>query len=252
MQLDDIVIKLKERLLDVSYRNQKGFLSSSFSIMDILVCLYYEIMNNDDQMVLSKGHAAFGLYAILEDLGQIEEGELDTFGKYGSRLSLMAGGKSVPGIYFSTGSLGVGLSEAVGMAYAKKLKNEKGRIFVIIGDGELNEGSIWEGLISVVRFRLNNFVCIIDNNKSSKIWNNDGLEFSKMLPDGYMIANIDGHNHKDILNTLCSIASDQPLIVIANTIKGKGCKTMENYSELWHSKSPNLEEYTLLKGELYE
>lgn len=247
----ETVIKLKNRILDVAFRNQKGFIPSSFSIMDIIVCLYYDIVGANDEVILSKGHAALGLYSVLEDLGKIRQGELDTFGKYGSRLSLMAGGKEVPGIIFSTGSLGVGLSEAVGVAYAKKLKREQGRVFVIVGDGELNEGSVWEGLISAAQLKLDNFVCIVDHNKSSMVWQDSGLNFENMFPSEYVVKKVNGHDNNDICDAICNSPSGRPLILIANTIKGKGCKSIEDNPGLWHSKAPSEEEYAVLKGELY-
>lgn len=247
----ETVIKLKNRILDVAFRNQRGYISSSFSIMDILVCLYYDIISADDEVILSKGHAALGLYSVLEDLGKLQQGELDTFGKYGSRLSLMAGGEKVPGVIFSTGSLGVGLSEAVGVAYAKKLKQEKGRVFVIVGDGELNEGSVWEGLISAAMLKLDNFVCIIDHNKSSAVWRDSGLNFEDMFPAEYIVNRVDGHDNSAICGVLCNSSLGRPLILIADTIKGKGCKSTEENAALWHSKAPSEEEYAILKGELY-
>lgn len=247
-----IIKKLKHRMLDVAYKNQVGFLASSFSAMDIMVVLYYYVMQDlvscKDEFVLSKGHAAFGLYAILEDKGILREGELDSFGQYGSRLSLMADRGRTPGVLFSTGTLGHGFPEAVGLAQGKHIQKEKGKVYVLIGDGELNEGTNWECLLAAPQLGLDNLVCIIDNNYSSNaIKINNYLEMLRSFQ--WNALEVNGHDGQELLNVLNESYS-MPTIIVANTVKGKGCKTMEDNPGLWHSKAPTKEEYEMLKEEL--
>ena len=235
-------------MLEVAYKNQQGFLPSSFSILDILVTLYYEVMEKEDQFVLSKGHAAFGLYVVLEDKGILERDELDTFGQYQSRLSLMAE-RGVPGVLFSTGSLGHGLPEAVGMAYGNRMKKKNNRIFVIIGDGELNEGTNWEALLAASKLGLDHVICILDNNHTTE----KGIDLAdlrgKFEAFNWHVEEVDGHDERELINVL-NQSYDVPFMVIADTIKGKGCDSFEQQAGLWHSKAPNEEEYKMLLQEL--
>lgn len=244
------VRQLKERMLEVSYKNQQGFLPSAFSILDILVTLYYEIMEEEDQFVLSKGHAAFGLYAVLEDKGILEKGELDTFGQYRSRLSLMAE-RGISGVLFSTGSLGHGLPEAVGMAYGNRVKKRKNRVFTVIGDGELNEGTNWEAMLAAFKFGLDHLVCILDNNHTTE----QGIDLTDLRRRfeafNWHVEEINGHKEQELADAL-NQKHHVPYMIIANTIKGKGCSLFEQQAGLWHSKAPNEEEYKMLLKELNE
>lgn len=249
------VRQLKLRMLEVAYRNQQGFLPSSFSVLDILVSLYYEVMQYDgktgeysDDFILSKGHAALALYAILEDRNIIENNELETWGKYKSRLCLMAD-RRVPGIMFSTGSLGHGLPEAVGVAYARKIQNIKGKVFVLVGDGEMNEGSNWEAVQVASRMKLNNLVCIIDYNKSSSFIEGHWGMKERLESFGCSIGKVDGHDGEQLKNILSKDSANVKMI-IANTVKGKGCSAMEENPALWHSKAPDREEYDAMVREV--
>lgn len=247
--------QLKRRMLEIAYKNQQGYLPSSFSILDILVSLYYEVMQDDpqdrfiDEFVLSKGHAALALYTILEDKNILEKEELERWGKYNSHLCLMAERK-MPGVLFSTGSLGHGLPEAVGLAYAKKIQNENGRVFVLIGDGELDEGSNWEALQAASRIKLENLVCIVDNNKSSSYpilgkWK----DTKKVNIFECCMRKVDGHNG-DALKKVLNEKADTVMIVVADTVKGKGCSVMESNPALWHAKSPSEQEYISMLEEV--
>lgn len=247
MQEHDAVVKrLKHRMLDVAYKNQVGFLPSSFSVLDIMASLYYFVMQEEDEFILSKGHAAFGLYAILEDKNLLE-GSLEDFGRYDSGLSLMAE-RSVPGVLFSTGSLGHGFPEAVGLAYGRRIQKKEGKVYCLIGDGELHEGTNWESFLGVPRLKLDNLVCIIDNNKSSRaIEINNYRELLEAF--GWNVQEVNGHNGKGLFSVLKE-AYCMPTVVIADTVKGKGCKVMEDNPDLWHSKFPAEQEYRILKEEL--
>lgn len=249
------VKQLKLRMLEVAYRNQQGFLPSSFSILDILVSLYYEVMKYDldkgeyiDEFVLSKGHAALALYSILEDKGIIENKELETWGRYQSHLCLMAERK-IPGVLFTTGSLGHGLPEAVGLAYAKKIQNIEGRVFVLIGDGELNEGSNWEAIQVASRMKLDNLVCIVDNNSSSLFAGEQKGLREKFEAFDCLVDTVEGHNEYELSKAI-NKRGNTVRIVIAATVKGNGCSAMEANPALWHSKAPNREEYEFMSKEV--
>jgi len=244
------VIALKKRMLEASYRSQQGFLASSFSILDIMVALYYEVMDSKwDCFVLSKGHAVFALYTIFEDLGILEKNELETFGDYKSRLPLMAERGSVPGVEFSTGSLGHGLPEAIGVAYAKKIKKVPGRVYVLVGDGEINEGTNWEAISIASKLGLDNLILIVDNNISTdNMFYSNGLR--RQLKDfGWEVEQINGHEVQ-LLTEVLAQKKNVPMAIIADTIKGKGCRSMEENPSLWHSKVPSLAEYHMLVEEL--
>ncbi|MBD5478604.1 MAG: transketolase [Lachnospiraceae bacterium] len=252
---EEKVRQLKERMLEVAYKNQRGFLASSFSILDILVVLYYEVMQADghgtcvDEFVLSKGHAALALYAILEDKHVLKNGELEHWGKYQSQLCLMAERK-LPGVLFSTGSLGHGLPEAVGLAYAKKLRKEDGRVFVLVGDGELDEGTNWEAILAASRMKLDNLVCIVDNNKSAASALVEKPEEAQRFERfGLLTECVNGHDEHALRKALQKKA-DRVMLVIADTIKGNGCAAMEANPALWHSKAPNEQEYISMLEEV--
>lgn len=252
---EEKVRQLKKRMLQVCFKNQQGYLPSSFSILDILVLLYYEVMQCDvqkmyiDEFILSKGHAALALYAILEDKNILKKNELEKWGKYNSQLCLMAERK-IPGILFSTGSLGHGLPEAVGLAYAKKIHKEKGRVFVLIGDGELEEGSNWEAFLAAIKMKLDNLVCIIDHNRSSgssilEKW--EKFQRFKMLE--CYVEKVNGHD-ECLLRKVLNKNKDRIVVIIADTVKGKGCSAMELNPALWHSKAPNEQEYLFMLEEV--
>ncbi|MCI9251210.1 MAG: transketolase [Lachnospiraceae bacterium] len=252
---EEKVRQLRERMLETACKNQQGYLPSSFSVLDILVSLYYEVMQYDvqgsciDEFVLSKGHAALALYAILEDRNVLKNGELENWGQYNSQLCLMAERK-MPGVLFSTGSLGHGLPEAVGVAYAKKIQKEKGRVFVLTGDGELDEGSNWEAFQAASRLKLDNLVCIVDHNNSS-------LSLPLEIPGdvqrvemfGCFAEHVDGHNEYALRQVL-NRQADRVMLVIADTVKGKGCSAMESNPALWHAKAPNEQEYRSMLKEV--
>lgn len=252
---EEKVRQLKERMLEISYKNQQGYLPSSFSILDIMVSLYYEIMQFDesrgciDEFVLSKGHAALALYTILEDRNILKNNELESWGKYNSQLCLMAE-RRLPGVLFSTGSLGHGLPEAVGLAYAKKVQKEEGRVFVLVGDGELDEGANWEALLAASRMKLDNLVCIVDNNKSAaSLLAEKAEDVRKFERFGCLTERVDGHDERE-LGQVFRKKVDRVMLVIADTVKGKGCSAMESNPALWHAKAPNEQEYIFMLEEV--
>ncbi len=252
------ICELKKYILQISHDTHEGHVPSAFSVLDILYVLYHEVLNIDphnpkksdrDYLIVSKGHSAVGIYAILADCGFFDMEELKTFGKFKSRLGGHPDLNKVPGIEASTGSLGHGFPIAAGIAMGVGYKNSAQKVFCIVGDGELNEGSVWETFALAGEHQLKNFVAIIDYNHSldrSIRWGN--LE-NKISEFGWDTAVVDGHNHAELLKIFTK-QHDKPLAVIANTIKGKGCATMEKDPAAWHHRAPNDAELQQLMEEL--
>lgn len=240
-------------------------IASILSVADILAVLYSDVLNYDasdpkndkrDRVILSKGHAGAAMYAALAEAGFFDKEMLKTHTQNGSILSGHVSHKGVPGVEFSTGSLGHGLSVAAGMAMAAKKDEKSHRVFVILGDGECDEGSVWEAALFANQFKLSNLVAIIDYNKMQSLdfcENTLALEpfADKWKSFGWNVINIDGHNHAELKSALLSVSTDKPTVVIANTIKGKGISFMEN-NILWHYRAPRGEEYDAAVKELEE
>ena len=250
--------KLKKLIIELSYKSKEGHIASAFSIIDILYILYDEILrikthdmniDNDDTFILSKGHASLALYAILYNNSYFTLRELKTFCDYNSPFGGHPDKNKIPGVTASTGSLGHGLPLAVGIAMGKKIQGNTSKTFVLVGDGELNEGSNWEAILLAANHNLNNIVCIVDHNKSTdRALKIDDLK-NKFQSHGWDAIEIEGHNYEQIKSSLSKELSIQPLSIVAHTIKGKGIKKMENNPE-WHHKYPNDEEYAEFIREL--
>lgn len=223
--------KLKKRILEVAYRDEMGHIPSALSILDIVWFLHDEVMDKKDQFILSKGHGVMALYAVLEEKGLIQ---------WNSRL--MGHPKRGGAILASTGSLGHGLPIAVGLAFAKKLRKESGKVYCLVGDGECNEGTIWESIALAVHRKLDNLVVIVDQNHSSdRALDNQELE-KKFGAFGCLTSNIDGHNEDMITSITACTGSGKPFVVVADTIKGNGIPFMKNNPE-WHNKKIDKETY---------
>lgn len=235
-----------------SYSNA-SHTGSALSIVEILIVLYFRFLNIDpkyptnprrDKFILSKGHASSALYAVLAKRGFFDSSILDKFYIDGGILPGHLDMEAVPGIDCSTGSLGHGLSIGVGMAVASKYQKLKSKIIVMISDGELNEGSIWEPLLLAPHLGLNNLTVIIDYNKiqsfgmTNEVINLEPLN-EKMNSFNWDVMEIDGHDFKEIENSFNS-KTKKPKLIIAHTIKGKGVSFMENKLE-WHYRSPDKE-----------
>lgn len=259
----------RKNLLKVVNHAGAGHIGGPLSAMDILTTLYFHEMNvdpsnpkapNRDRFVLSKGHSAIGLYCVLAEKGYLEYEELFTFDSIDSRLQGHPDMNALPGIEMSTGSLGQGISAAVGMALGAKLKNEDFRVYCMIGDGESQEGQVWEAAFIAEKYKLDNLVVIIDFNKlqqygwpateNYRLAPNDNLE-EKWTSFGWHVFRIDGHSYDEISKILSEAKTikGKPSVIIADTIKGKGISFMEgNY--LWHSKVPSDEELAAALEEL--
>lgn len=238
------------------YLAKASHIASALSISDIVAVLYGKIMRLDqaiinapsrDRFILSKGHACVAVYAALAEMGFIPRKQLETYGQDYSALMAHINHK-VPGVEFSTGSLGHGLSFGVGKALAAKWKKQAWRIFVLMSDGELDEGSNWEALMFAAHHDLDNLVAIIDYNKLQSLTTVDKtvrLEplIDKFIAFGWAVKEVDGHDHNALNNALGSVpwVVAKPSMLIAHTIKGKGVSFMENKVE-WHYRSPNTEQ----------
>lgn len=234
-------LKLVKRVIEVCHKAKEGHIGSSLSILDILYVLYEKVLKNHHHFILSKGHASLGLYVILEHFGLLRE-DLDNMGRFESKL----GGhpsRYIEEVIASTGSLGHGLPIALGIALAEKIKKTDKNTFVIIGDGESNEGTVWESALLASHHKLNNLCCILDYNHS----NDRALLLEPILKKfesfGWNPIEVDGHSHEELWKVFMNLSKDKPTFILANTIKGKGCSIMENNPE-WHHKSPSDSEYS--------
>ena len=239
-------------------------IGSALSICDILAVLYSSILNVDpsdpsdptrDRFILSKGHACVAVYAALAEKGFFTKSELDTYGQDHSLLMNHISHK-VKGVEFSTGSLGHGLPFAVGKALAAKRLKEDWRVFVVLSDGEMDEGSNWEALMFAAHHSLDNLVAVIDYNKLQSLTTVEktlGLEplIDKLQAFGWSVRELDGHNHTQLQESLSAVPWEggKPSAILAHTIKGKGVSFMENSVE-WHYRSPNSEQLAQALEEL--
>lgn len=254
---EQTIKKLKRKIIEISASSKEGHLASSFSILDILWILYDKILSIDprkpddpdrDIFILSKGHASLGLYAVLAEKKFFSLSELENFGKFNSILGGHPDRNKVPGAEASTGSLGHGFPIGIGIALGLKIKKMDNKVFVLIGDGECNEGTVWESSLLASHHNLSNLCCVVDYNHSTDRALDMGDIAKKFKAFGWDTCVINGHNHEEIYNALIK-TSDKPRTIIANTIKGYGSKTMEN-NPAWHHKFPSSEELDILLEEL--
>lgn len=259
MNRNEKIKQLKKEILTISYETGEGHVPTAFSILDILYVLYNDVMNIDpndamkkdrDYCIVSKGHAAIGLYAILADRGFFTKDELVTFGQFNSRLGGHPDYNKVPGVEASTGSLGHGLPMAVGIAMGLSIQKSNQKVYCILGDGETNEGSIWEAVLLAGQHELDNLICIFDYNHSIEKYIKWGDMEQKFNDFGWATVSINGHDHEEIRRAVTHKVAEKPLMVIANTIKGFGCETMENDFSAWHHRSPSKEELDMLIKEI--
>lgn len=264
-RLIEISNKLRIDILEMISSSGSGHPGGSLSIIDILTYLYFEKMDikeldeeKRDRFILSKGHAAPALYAVLCEKGYFEKKELKNLRKMGSILQGHPDSKKCLGVEVSTGSLGQGFSNACGMALGLKMNNIDNKVYVILGDGELQEGIIWETIMASYKFKLDNLVAIIDNNKIQLDGRTEEIMPIKNLKGiienfGWEVYECDGHNFEDIdkIFNLLENKNGLPKMIIANTIKGKGVSFMEDKVE-WHGVAPNKEQLEQAKKEILE
>ncbi len=247
--------KIKSRIVEAAFNAQEGHIPSALSILDIIWVLYNKVMQlNDsdhlknDRFILSKGHASLAIYAVLEELNTIPKSYLDNFCDYNSPLGGHPDCNKVPSIEASTGSLGHGMPIALGIALASKIRKYNNRIYCLIGDGECNEGTIWESAMLASHHKLDNLICIVDYNHSTDRALFLGDIREKFESFGWNSHAINGHNHEEIQSALQE-KNQLPLAIICETIKGYGIKRMEG-EPAWHHKCPSSEELDEILGEL--
>ena len=265
-ELQDLALENRRNIIEMVYQAKSGHIGGSLSACDIMTVLFHKCMKHAingklsdeykdrDRFVLSKGHVSPIYYSVMAQLGFFDKEELQTFRKLGSRLqghpSLMC-----PGVEIATGSLGQGLSMACGIAMALKLDKNPANVFVMLGDGELQEGNTWEAFMQASHRKLDNLIAIIDRNGlqidgSTECVKALGNLADKVKAFGWNVIEIDGHNIEQIYNSIEKAKSmDAPVAIIANTVKGKGVSFMENNAG-WHGTAPGKEDYEEAISEL--
>ena len=264
-QLEGYAKAIRSSIVSMVTEAQSGHPGGSLSAADILTTLYFAEMNIDpkdpqkidrDRLVLSKGHAAPVLYATLAERGFFPKEELLTLRKINSRLQGHPSMKDVPGVDMSTGSLGQGLSVASGMALAARLDGSAHRVFTILGDGELEEGMVWEGVMFAAHYKLDNLTAFVDFNGLQIDGPVSEVLSPLPIPEKWQAFNwnviqIDGHDINAIYDAIqqAKTVKGKPTVIVATTIKGKGVCQMENIAD-WHGKAPSREQCELFLGQL--
>ncbi len=263
--LANIANDIRIEIIEQVYNANSGHPGGSLSCADILAVLYFNQMNIDsenpnakgrDRFVLSKGHCAPALYATLARKGYFDKELLKGFRKVESNLQGHPDMKKVPGVDVSTGSLGQGLSAAVGMAIGSKMEHEGYRVYCLLGDGELEEGQVWEAAMSASKNKLDNLCAIVDYNTLQIDGNVEEVAGlidikEKFESFGFNVIEVNGHDIEALIHAFNSAKhqKDMPSVIIARTIKGKGVSFMEGKAE-WHGKAPNQEQYEEAINEL--
>ncbi len=257
--------QMRRNIISMLGQAGSGHTGGSLSASDIVACLYFWEMNIDpknpgwearDRFVLSKGHAAPVLYAALAEKGFFPQDYLNRLRKLGSPLQGHPDMRKLPGVEASTGSLGQGISWAVGMALAGKMDQKPYRVYALLGDGEIEEGMVWEASMAAAHYKLDNLTAFIDNNGLQIDGRVEEVMSPLPIPDkfrafGWEVLEIDGHDHRQIMQALntARTVQNRPTAVIAHTIKGKGCSFMENRAE-WHGVAPKPDEVEKALAEL--
>lgn len=255
MTLENISNNIRKSIITQINSAHSGHPGGALSCADILVTIYYKTIKEGDKVILSKGHASAALYAVLAEKGFFEKEELTTFRKINSRLQGHPSLHKTPGVDAPSGSLGQGLSIANGIGLSFKMDNKDNYVYCIIGDGESQEGQIWEAAMTASQYKLNNVISFLDHNNLQIDGTND--EVMSIMPIkekfeafGWFVQEIDGHKFEEIEEAIKKAKmQEKPSMIIANTIKGKGISFMENQVG-WHGKAPNEEEFQKAMEEL--
>lgn len=263
-KIEEIAKDIRKTIYKIAHHAGGGHMGAAFSMADIISVLYFDnVLKYDaanpnwadrDKFILSKGHACYALYAALAKAGYFPEEELWHVGKPGSRFGGHPKMHDIPGVEASTGALGHGLSFAIGIAYANKVDQRGSHVYVVLGDGECQEGSIWEGALSAPTLELDNMTVIVDHNKLQAMDELENIVRMKPFADkwkafGWNVMEIDGHDYAEIRKALLMRQKGKPTLVVANTIKGKGVSFMENVP-IWHYRMPNEAELSILFEDL--
>ncbi|NBJ97507.1 transketolase [bacterium 1xD8-48] len=262
--IEVIANDIRKKIYQIAHQAGGGHMGAAFSMADIISVLYFnDVLKYDakkpdweerDKFILSKGHASYALYAVLAKAGYFSEEELWHVGKPDSKFGGHPKMYDIPGVEASTGALGHGLSFAIGVAYSNKVDKKDSHIYVILGDGECQEGSVWEGALSAPTLELDNLTVIVDHNKLQAMDDLESIVHMKPFAEkwkafGWNVLEIDGHNYEEIKKALLVREKSKPTLIIANTIKGKGVSFMENVP-IWHYRMPNEQELPVLMKEL--
>ncbi len=266
-ELAKIACNVRMGIIEGTFNAKSGHPGGSLSIAEILTYLYFKEMNvnpakpdmaDRDRFVLSKGHAAPALYSVMAQKGYFPVEELKTLRKVDSRLQGHPSMKCLPGIDISSGSLGQGISAACGMALGAKLSNADFRVYSILGDGEIEEGQVWEAAMYASAKKLDNLVAFVDNNNLQIDGTVEDVNSPYPIPEkfaafGWNVIEIDGHSFDEIEAALNNAREfkGKPTAIIAKTVKGKGVSFMENQVN-WHGAAPNAEQYETAMNELKE
>lgn len=264
---EEITQEIRKDIMKTAYRGGSGHIASALSAVEIMTALYLgKILNYNpddpyweerDKMILSKGHASLVLYSILKRIGYLTQEELDTFCQPGSRLGGEPKLGDIPGVEATTGSLGHGLSFGTGIAMANKLDHRQSRVYVILGDGECQEGSVWEAAMSAAHHELDNLTVILDCNTLQAMGTTESILKLNPLVEkwqgfGWLVTEAQGNDVEDMIRVLKADrerTEKKPRIIIAHTTKGKGISFMENVP-IWHYRMPNPQEMEIVKREL--
>ena len=265
LELKNIARNIRKSIIEEVYSGKSGHPGGALSCADILTVLYFNQMNIDpskdkdlgrDRFVLSKGHASAALYATLAEKGFFPKSELKNFRKMGSILQGHPDMKHIPGVDMSSGSLGQGLSVANGMALSSKMDKRGFRVYCLVGDGEIQEGQIWEAAMTSSHYKLDNLCVIVDNNglqidgEVSQVMSVYPIK-EKFESFGFEVFEVDGNNIDELITIFqkAKTVKGKPTTIVAKTIKGKGVSYMENQVG-WHGKAPNEEQYLQAIGEI--
>jgi len=264
-ELKAVAKRLRRHIITMTGKAGSGHPGGSLSAVEILIALYFGVLRHKpldpqwsdrDRFILSKGHAAPLLYAILAECGYFPMDELVTLRQMDSRLQGHTDRTVTPGVEMSAGALGQGLSFAIGVALAGRLNGQDYRVYVLLGDGECDEGQVWEAAMAAAHFKVDNLVAIVDNNgQQIDGWNRDVMNLDpfpmKWQAFGWHVTEVDGHDLAQLTQAFdqAKLVKGQPTVIIAHTIKGKGVSFMENNPD-FHGKAPNAEEVKIALKEL--
>lgn len=264
-ELSIIATKARKHIIEGTFNAESGHPGGSLSIVDVITTLYFEIMNVDpkdphnpdrDRFVLSKGHCAPALYGVLAERGFFDPSEIKNLRKIGHFLQGHPDMKGVPGVDMSTGSLGQGVSAANGMAIAAKKEGKSYRVYTATGDGEIEEGQVWEAAMFAGHYKLDNLTLFVDNNNLQidgdirNVMNPHPID-EKYRAFGWHVIVIDGHDYGAVLDAVneAKTVKGKPTAIICRTTKGKGVSYMEN-NPAWHGNAPKIDDYTKAMEEL--
>lgn len=265
--LEEIAKEIRKDIMRTAYKGGSGHIASALSAVEIMTALYFgDVLKYDpqnpewegrDKLILSKGHASLVLYSVLKRVGYLSQGELDTFCQPGSALGGEPKLGEVKGVEATTGSLGHGLSFGVGIAMANKMNQKESRVYVILGDGECQEGSVWEAAMSAAHHKLSNLTVILDCNGLQAMDETEAIVSLNPLEEkwagfGWQVSHAQGNEISSILGELkadrqCTI--QKPRIILAHTTKGKGISFMEDVP-IWHYRMPDQKEMEIVKKDL--